>query len=337
MIIIEENFSLRLFNTFGLPVKTRIFAEANNIKDLQSLIAIFHNHELPKLVLGGGSNILFTNDFNGIIIYPSIQGIELVRQDENFVWVKAYAGVIWDQFVSECVSKNWGGVENLSFIPGNVGATPIQNIGAYGVEVKDMIYLVEALEIETGKVIQFNASECEFGYRDSIFKHSAKNRFIIVSVTYQLDKRPVLKIDYHDIKKELSGIEVDKIQTVREAVINIRKRKLPDPTQIGNAGSFFKNPLISKQDYEHLQEKYPTISSFPVSKELYKISAASLIDHCGLKGKREGSVGTYRNQPLVIINYGEAKGIEIYNFAYKIKQTVLDTFNIELEMEVNIY
>ncbi len=337
MIIIEENFLLRSFNTFGLPAKTKIFAETSNTKDLISLLDIFRNNSLPRLILGGGSNVLFTEDFNGIIIYPDMSGIELINQDDNYVFVKAYAGENWDTFVSFCVSKNWGGIENLSWIPGKIGACPIQNIGAYGVEVKDYIHSVETIEIETGNICHFNNSECNFGYRDSIFKHSAKNRFIVISVIFRLNKRPELKISYQGLKEALSGFTNVNIKTIRDVIIKIRKSKLPDHKQFGNAGSFFKNPVISRQKFEILHKKYPMISFFPVGSGMYKIAAASLIEKCGLKGIKEGSVGTFDKQPLVIINYGEATGIEILNFAKKIQQSVLDTFNIFLEMEVNVY
>jgi UDP-N-acetylmuramate dehydrogenase len=337
MIVIEENFSLRSFNTFGLPAKTKIFAEASNVNDLQSLVDIFKSYPLPKLILGGGSNILFTEDFNGIIIYPDISGIEVINQDDNNIWVKAYAGENWDNFVSFCVLKNWGGIENLSLIPGKIGACPVQNIGAYGVEAKDFIHSVETLEIDTGRICNFKNSECKFGYRDSIFKHSAKDHFIVISVTFKLNKIPEIIITYQGLKEALIGLEQVNIQTIRDTIIKIRKIKLPDPGLFGNAGSFFKNPVISKEKFEVLHEKYPMITFYHDGSGNYKIAAASLIEKCGLKGKREGSTGTFDKQPLVIINYGDASGSEIYNFAKKIQQTVMDTFDICLDMEVNIY
>lgn len=337
MLTLKENFSLRTFNTFGLSVNAKVFAVVNNTDDLKTLVENFRNYRMPVLILGGGSNILFTKDFDGIVIYPDIPGIEITDQDENFVWVKAYAGENWDGFVSYCVSKNWGGIENLSLIPGKIGACPIQNIGAYGVEVKDSIYTVETLEIATGDIHYFNTSQCEFGYRDSIFKNKAKNLYIIVSVTFKLLKRPVLQTSYHDVTEVLSGCTNVNVQTVRDAIIKIRKRKLPDPELIGNAGSFFKNPLISTSLFESLLKKYPTISYYLTDKGMYKVPAASLIEKCGWKGHREGSVGTFNNQPLVIINYGEAKGIEIYNYALKIQQSVFESFGINIEMEVNIH
>jgi UDP-N-acetylmuramate dehydrogenase len=337
MIVIEENISLRSFNTFGVPAKSRIFAEASNTNDLQSVVAIFRNHSLPRLILGGGSNILFTKDFEGIVIHPNIQGSEIIRQDEHHVWVKACAGENWDQFVSLCVTNNWGGLENLSLIPGTIGACPIQNIGAYGVEVKETIDTVEALDIETGTIKHFNTDACEFGYRDSVFKHAAKNLYIILSVTFKLSKSPVVKTAYREVQEALTGISAITVRTVRNVIIDIRKRKLPDPARFGNAGSFFKNPLISNRLLDEILAKHPGISSFEVGEGLHKISAASLIEHSGWKGQREGDVGTYENQPLVIVNYGDAKGIDIYNYAKKIQQSVSDTFGVCLEMEVNIY
>ncbi len=336
-MVIEENFSLLSYNTFRLPVKSKIFTEAKTVKDLLAISDLFRNYNLPKLILGGGSNILFTSDFEGIIIYPNITGTEITRQDEEFIYVKAYAGETWDEFVSFCVSNNWGGVENLSWIPGKVGACPIQNIGAYGSEVKDTVYSVEGIEIETGNIVNFKNWECKFAYRDSIFKSAFKNRFIIVSVTFKLNKKPQPNITYKGLKEALTGIEHVNIQTLRDVIIRIRKLKLPDPKELGNAGSFFKNPVIGEQTFNNLQLKHPGITFYPDGNGMYKISAASLIEKCGFKGIREGFVGTYDKQPLVIINYGKAKGSEIYNFANKIRKSVFDTFNIKLEMEVNVY
>jgi len=336
MFTLKENFSLRTFNTFGLSVNAKVFSVVKNIDDLKTLLEHSRYHSTPILILGGGSNILFTKDFDGIVIYPDIPGIEITDQDEDYVWVKAYAGENWDGFVSYCVSKNWGGIENLSFIPGKIGACPIQNIGAYGVEVKDSIYNVEALEIATGNIHYFNSSQCEFGYRDSIFKSKVKNLYVIVSVTFKLFKKPVLQTSYHDVAEAISGSDYVNVQTIRDAIIKIRKRKLPDPELIGNAGSFFKNPVISASLFESLLKKYPNISYYPAENGMYKVPAASLIEKCGWKGHRDGSVGTFNTQPLVIINYGEAKGIDIYNYALKIQQSVLDCFGVKIEMEVNI-
>ena len=336
MIVIEENFPLRDFNTFGLPARARIFAEASSTGDLITIVNLFRDNPLPKLILGGGSNLLFTNDFDGVVIYPNLLGIEIVQEEEDVVWIKAFAGENWDKFVSFCVSKTWGGIENLSLIPGNVGACPIQNIGAYGVEVKDTIHLVEALNIETGEIQTFSNEDCKFGYRDSIFKRTVKNQYIIVSVTFKLSKKLILKTDYKDVMALLSENSTVNLQNVRDAIIQIRRRKLPDPSVVGNAGSFFKNPVIDTSQFEKLQATHPGITSFSAGEGKQKIPAAWLIEKCGWKGKREGEVGTLENQSLVIVNFGEAKGIDIYNFAKKIQQSVLDSFGIELEMEVNI-
>jgi UDP-N-acetylmuramate dehydrogenase len=304
--------------------------------DLLSVINIFRNDSKPKLILGGGSNILFTHDFDGIVIYPDLKGHELVNQTEENVWIKAYAGENWDQFVAYCVGQNWSGIENLSLIPGNIGACPNQNIGAYGVEVKDVIESVETIDLQTGSIHKFSNVECQFGYRNSIFKNEAKNKYIITSVTFKLSKKQVFKINYDLVAEELKNFPEVNIASIRQAIINIRRRKLPDPSQLGNAGSFFKNPVVSLEIYGAIQSEFPNVPSYRVGELLVKIPAAWLIETCGWKGKRLGNVGTYDAQPLVIVNYGDASGNEIFDFARKIQESVLNRFGIDLEMEVSI-
>jgi UDP-N-acetylmuramate dehydrogenase len=336
MIIIEECYSLKSYNTFGVQCLARIFAEASNPDDLQTIVSVFREDHRPKLILGGGSNLLFTDDFNGVVMYPNLKGYEVVDQDGNHVKVKAYAGENWDKFVSYCVSKKWGGVENLSLIPGNVGACPIQNIGAYGVEVKDVIEMVEAIDLQTGDVRFFSNKECRFGYRDSIFKHESRDKYVITSVTFKLSKNPTFNINYNDVTEELKNFEEINIGSIRQSIINIRRRKLPDPEKLGNAGSFFKNPVVPVDIFDAIKKEFADSPSFPVDNAHVKVPAAWLIQTSGWKGKREGNVGTHETQPLVIVNYGEASGKEIFEFGKKIQDSVHQRFNIELEMEVNI-
>jgi UDP-N-acetylmuramate dehydrogenase len=336
MIIIEESYSLKSYNTFGLRVSARFFAEAGNIEDMQTVVKVFGGDSKPKLILGGGSNILFTKDFDGVVIFPDMKGRELINQDEDNVWVKAYAGENWDQFVAYCVSENWGGIENLSLIPGNIGACPIQNIGAYGVEAKDVIDSVETIDMQTGEIRIFKNAECKFGYRDSIFKKEEKGKYLITSVTFRLSKKPVFQINYFDVSEELKKFSEINIAHVRQSIINIRRRKLPDHEQYGNAGSFFKNPLVLEEKFQAIRAEFPDIPSYPAENGFLKVPAAWLIQTCGWKGKREGNVGTFATQPLVIINYGEATGVEILDFSEKIRQSVLNRFGIGLETEVNI-
>jgi UDP-N-acetylmuramate dehydrogenase len=336
MILIEETFSLKSFNTFGIQAYAKIFAEATTMEDLISIIGIFRDNPLPKLILGGGSNLLFTKDFDGVVIFPNLVGIELVRHSGESTWLRAYAGENWDKFVEFCVSKNLGGIENLSFIPGNIGACPIQNIGAYGVEVKDVIESVDALDIQTGDKRTFSNEECQFGYRDSIFKNEAKNKYIITSVVFKLRKQPAIFLSYKEVMDEIRKFPDVTVANVRQSIINIRRRKLPDPAEFGNAGSFFKNPLISTNKFQSIKEEFSLAPSYIVDKETVKIPAAWLIETCGWKGIREGNVGTHPNQPLVIVNYNGAKGRDVIQFAEKISNSVKQRFGIELQMEVNV-
>lgn len=336
MIIIEECYSLRSYNTFGVQSLARIFAEASNPEDLQTIVSVFRDDHRPKLILGGGSNLLFTDDFDGVVIFPDLKGYEVVEQTNDHVWVKAYAGENWDKFVSYCVSRKWGGVENLSLIPGNVGAGPIQNIGAYGVEVKDVIDTVEAIDLQTGDIRFFSNAECCFGYRDSIFKQALKDKYVIIAVTFKLAKNPVCNVNYRDVVEELKSFAEINVGSVRQSIMNIRRRKLPDPEKLGNAGSFFKNPLVPVDVYHSIKQEFNDAPSYPVDDNFVKVPAAWLIQTCGWKGKREGNVGTHETQPLVIVNYGEATGKEIFEFGKRIQESVLQRFAIALEMEVNV-
>lgn len=335
--MIHENYSLKNLNTFKIDVRSRYLSEVNSLQDIYNIIddKVFKKNK--HLVLGGGSNVLFTKDFDGLTILNRLKGIEVVNEDANHIYVKGNAGEIWHLFVLHCVNNNWGGLENLSLIPGCVGAAPMQNIGAYGVEIKDTFYQLEAIEIATQKLVTFNKSDCEFGYRESIFKNKAKNQYIITSVTFKLDKSPRFNTSYGAIEQELEKMKVTEltIKNISQAVINIRKSKLPDPNQIGNAGSFFKNPVISYNQFNHLKEKYPQIVSYPADNGV-KIAAGWLIEQCGWKGFREKDYGVHQNQALVLVNYGSATGTEIYQLSEQIIQSIKDNFGITLEREVNI-
>lgn len=335
---IRENISLKPYNTFGIDVKTRFFIELYTEEDISGFL--FSAKEFPKpfLFLGGGSNILFINDFEGTVIRLCTKGVKVIEENDDFIFVKAASGENWDGFVKYCVEKEWGGLENLSLIPGNVGTGPIQNIGAYGVELKDVFIDLEAIHIETLAKVVLSKEECEFGYRDSIFKGKGKGKYVILHVSFRLSKHPTLKLDYGTIREELKLMNRPNpsISDVRDAVCRIRGRKLPDPEQIGNAGSFFKNPVISEQQFAILKERYPGIVNFPQD-DGYKIAAAWLIGHCGWKGKRFGDAGVHENQPLVLVNYGSATGKEILHLAYQVIDSVLKEFGIRLEPEVNIY
>jgi UDP-N-acetylmuramate dehydrogenase len=287
-------------------------------------------------VLGGGSNILFTGDFDGLILRPVITGIEITGETDGEVWVRAGAGENWDNFVKYCVDNGYGGTENLSLIPGTVGASPVQNIGAYGVEIKDIVERVEAVRLEDGRQVSLNTAECRFSYRDSIFKHELKDRMIITHVTFRLSKNHALHTHYSDLEKELGKYPEISIATIRKAIISIRRNKLPDPEILGNAGSFFKNPFISREQAGSIRKHYPAMPGHAYADGTVKLSAAWLIEQCGWKGKKLGETGTYKRQPLILVNYGSASGDEILKCALKIQKSVMNNFAIRLEMEVNI-
>ncbi len=336
---IYENQSLLLLNTFHIDASTRYLVEINSESDFLSLIKDKRYIDSNKLVLGGGSNLLFTKDFEGIVIKNNLLGKELVKEDEEHYYVKAGAGEVWHEFVLWCIKNNYAGLENLSLIPGKVGASPMQNIGAYGIEIKDVFESLEALDMQTGENVVFTNTQCEFGYRESVFKRKYKNRYFIKSVTFKLTKHPKFNTSYGAIEKELEvmGVKDLSIKAISDAVISIRSSKLPDPAQIGNAGSFFKNPEVSASKYESLKKEFPTIVGYPLENGNVKLAAGWLIEQCGWKGKREGDAGVHVNQALVLVNYDKAKGSEIYHLSTAILKSVHEKFGVDLEREVNIY
>ncbi len=338
MLPVKSGVSLKSLNTFGIDVKAAHFFEFFSIDELQGLIRNQEFLNIPKLVLGGGSNILFTHDFDGIVVRNSIPGIRVVEENEDSVLVQAGAGVVWHELVMWTVEKGLGGIENLSLIPGKTGAAPIQNIGAYGVELKDTFLNLEALEWESGNMVSFDASRCAFGYRDSYFKRDGKGKWIILSITLRLNKKPELKLSYGAIKDELqkTGIAVPSVADVSRAVVSIRSSKLPNPAVLGNAGSFFKNPELSEQVFNELKSKFPAIPAYPQPGGTTKIAAGWLIEQCGWKGKRIGNTGAHKDQALVLVNYGNASGSEILDLALKIQESVIEKFGVRIEPEVNI-
>ena len=333
---IQENFSLQQYNTFGVEAKTKYFAEVNSVEELKETLRLSHS---PLLILGGGSNLLFTKDFEGLVIKLNLKGITEQITDENHVLVTAKAGENWHEFVQKTISENYGGLENLSLIPGNVGTCPIQNIGAYGTEIKDHFVSCKALNIETLEIETIDLEQCKFGYRDSIFKTSSKGKYVILEVTFKLTtKNHHIKTEYGAISSELKnlGIENPTIQDVAKAVINIRQSKLPNPAETGNAGSFFKNPTIPLAQFENLKEQFPEIQGYP-NGDFVKVPAGWLIENAGWKGKQIGNVASHKLQALVIINAtGNATGKEIYDFSSQIINSVKEKYGIELEREVNI-
>ncbi|VXB53143.1 MULTISPECIES: UDP-N-acetylmuramate dehydrogenase [Chryseobacterium] len=335
----QENFSLKPFNTFGVEAKAKYFVEVNTVEELIETLKHSHTQTLPLLFLGGGSNILFTKDFDGLAIQLNLKGISEEFLNENQVLVTAKAGENWHEFVMFCLNKNYGGLENLSLIPGNVGTSPMQNIGAYGTEIKDHFVSCKVLNLQTLEVENFDLEKCRFGYRDSIFKQEGKNKYVILEVSFKLTtQNHTIKTEYGAIKSELEnlGIKNPTIQDVSKAVINIRQSKLPDPKNIGNAGSFFKNPTIPLAQFEGLKLKFDNIQGYP-NGNFIKVPAGWLIEQCGWKGKQIGNVASHQLQSLVIINAtGNASGKEIFDFSTLIIDSVKEKFGIELEREVNI-
>lgn len=335
----QENFSLQPYNTFGVDANAKYFTEVSNTEELKAALSYSTSHSLPLLFLGGGSNILLTKDFDGLAIKLNLKGISEENFSDNEVFVTAKAGENWHEFVMYCLHKNYGGLENLSLIPGNVGTSPMQNIGAYGTEIKDIFVSCQVLDLEDLEVKTFNLEQCRFGYRDSIFKQEGKGRYVILEVTFKLTRKEHhVKTEYGAITSELKhlGIESPTIQDVSQAVINIRQSKLPDPKEIGNAGSFFKNPTIPLVQFEVLQQKFENIQGYP-NGDMVKVPAGWLIEQCGWKGKQIGNVASHKLQSLVIINAtGKASGKEIFDFSTDIINSVKEKFGIELEREVNI-
>jgi UDP-N-acetylmuramate dehydrogenase len=333
---VQENISLKPYNTFSIDAKARYFASFKDADELEELVT--QHSSLSTLVLGGGSNILFTNDFDGLVLKNEIPGIQEMHEEPEYVYVKAGAGVSWHSFVLYCIERNWAGVENLSLIPGCVGASPMQNIGAYGVELSNVFLSLEAFHLQEKKIITFTASDCEFGYRESVFKSKFKGQFVILNVTFQLRKHPVFHTSYGAIEQELErmGVKELSIKAISDAVISIRASKLPDPKATGNAGSFFKNPSVAKEKFQTLNSRFQGIIGHENADGTVKLAAAWLIEQCGWKGYRKGDAGCHVKQALVLVNYGNANGKEIYDLSEMIRTSVKNKFDIELETEVNV-
>jgi UDP-N-acetylmuramate dehydrogenase len=337
MLQIQENVSLKNFNTFGIDTNARYFAEISHEAELEELFADPQWMHTNRLVLGGGSNMLLVKDFDGLVIRMNIRGIEH-RISHDDVFVEVGAGEVWNDLVSFCVDRNYAGMENLTLIPGSVGASPIQNIGAYGVELKDVFESCRAFEIATGTFRTFNKADCNFGYRESVFKTELAGQYIIVSVKFHLSLTPKFNLKYGAIEQELANrnITAPTLKDVSKVVSFIRVSKLPDPSTIGNAGSFFKNPVIGRSDFEPIQQKFPDVVSYPTSDGQVKLAAGWLIEQCGWKGKTVGNTGTWKNQALVLVNHGGATGEEVYSLSSQIIDSVYTKFGVTLQREVNI-
>ncbi len=334
---IQKNVSLKPYNTFGLEASASSFIEINAIKEAQELISSPDFNLENVLILGGGSNLLLTRDYEGLVVKNNLKGIDF-KEDGDSVWVTAGGGEVWHHLVITCVEKGYGGIENLSLIPGTVGAAPMQNIGAYGVEIKDVFVHLTALNLITGELEIFDNKSCEFGYRESIFKHSHKGRYLICEVTFQLTKTPQLHLEYGAIRDTLTemGIENPTIREVSQAVIAIRQSKLPDPTEIGNSGSFFKNPVVEKSLFDQIKAVYPSAPSYPVDEHHIKLPAGWLIEQVGWKGYTRGAIGVHKKQALVLVNYGGGAGEDIKRLSEDIQASVFEKFGVSLQAEVNI-
>ncbi|MDD4972069.1 MAG: UDP-N-acetylmuramate dehydrogenase [Paludibacter sp.] len=334
-MILKEQISLLPYNTFGIDAKADYFIEYDSASDLQAVLqsAIVKNNR--TLHIGGGSNLLFMNDFKGVILHSAIHSVEKIGEEDDSVLLEVGSRVNWDDFVGYCVDNGWGGVENLSLIPGEVGAAAVQNIGAYGVEVQEVIVEVNAVDVETAELRTFKNEECRYGYRDSVFKNELKGQYIITSIVFRLDKKPVYRLNYQHLEEEVLKTGELNLQNIRKTIIHIRETKLPDPKILGNAGSFFMNPVIPKQQFETLHANYPHIPHYYVSETEEKVPAAWLIDQCGWKGKHIGNAGVHDKQALVLVNLGGATGAEIVHLAEQIQQSVKDKFGIVLKPEVN--
>jgi UDP-N-acetylmuramate dehydrogenase len=335
-MLIQNNVSLLPFNTFHIDALASHYVEISSLDDLREVVAqkLPQKHEV--LVLGGGSNVLLMHNFDGLVLKNNLSGKQVVKETEEHVYVEAASGEVWHEFVLYCIAQNYGGLENLSLIPGSVGASPIQNIGAYGAEIKDTFFELEALHLHTGKTETFGLNDCHFGYRESVFKNKLKGQFFITSVTYKLNKNPIFRTDYGQIQAELDrlGVKDLSVKAISDAVCNIRRSKLPDPAQIGNAGSFFKNPVIPNEQFLQLKQQYPDISAYPAEHGT-KIAAGWLIEKAGWKGKTLDGYGVHKNQALVLVNYGGASGEQIYQLSTDIIADIQKTFGIALEREVN--
>jgi UDP-N-acetylmuramate dehydrogenase len=334
---ILNNFSLKNHNTFGIEAKAKQFVAVHSVLELKSILE--QNKNQKKFVLGGGSNMLLTKNIKALVIHIDLKGKKILKEEADYVWVESQAGENWHEFVLWAIEQNFGGLENMSLIPGNVGTTPVQNIGAYGTEIKDTFVSCEAINIESQETRIFTKEECHFGYRESIFKNEVKDQYIIVSVVFKLTKQNhKINTSYGDITAELAkkNITTPTLKDVSNAVIAIRKSKLPDPVELGNSGSFFKNPILLKTDFEKIHQKFPEMRFFDISETEVKVPAGWLIEQAGLKGKRFGDAGIHKNQALVLVNYGGATGQEILNVSKTVQDTVFNTFGIHIEAEVNI-
>jgi UDP-N-acetylmuramate dehydrogenase len=334
---IISNFSLKKHNTFGIEAKARQFVAVHSIAELKTILE--ENKNEKKFVLGGGSNMLLTQDIDALVIHVDLKGKKIIKENDDFVWVESQAGENWHEFVLWTIDQNLGGLENMSLIPGNVGTTPVQNIGAYGTEIKDTFVSCEAMKIENQELKTFTKEECHFGYRESVFKNEVKDQYIITSVVFKLTKHNhKINISYGDIAGELAkkSIENPSLKDVSNAVIAIRQSKLPDPKELGNSGSFFKNPILLKTEFEPIHAKFPEMKFYEVSETEVKVPAGWLIEQAGFKGKRFGDAGIHKNQALVLVNYGDATGQEILAVSRDIQETVFRIFGIHIEAEVNV-
>lgn len=333
---VRENYSLKNYNTFGIDVKCRYFVESDTESEFLEFVSSYELKPEEIMVLGEGSNFLFTDDFDGTVFYPTIKGMEIVEENDEHVWVRIGAGEIWDDFVAWAVEQGYGGVENLSFIPGHVGAAPVQNVGAYGMEAGDTIERVEAIQIEEARKDVINAADCRFAYRDSIFKGEWKNKYIITYVVFRLTKAPEFRLNYGSVQEELQKLGAVNLKNIRQAIIHIRQAKLPDVKELPNAGSFFKNPVVPREQAEQLKKKYPELPVYPVDEERVKLAAGWLIEQCGWKGKDLGKAGVYEKQALILVNRAEASGVEVAHLANEVKKSVFMTFGVWIEPEVYV-
>lgn len=334
---IVSNFSLKKYNTFGIEAKAKQFVAVHSVPDLKTILQ--ENKSQKKFILGGGSNMLLTKDIDALVIHIDLKGKKIIEENDDFVWVESQAGESWHEFVLWTIDQNFGGLENMSLIPGNVGTTPVQNIGAYGTEIKDTFVSCEAMTIENQEMKTFTKDECHFGYRESVFKNEVKNQYIITSVVFKLTKtNHKINTSYGDISSELekNNITNPTLKDVSNAVIAIRQSKLPDPKELGNSGSFFKNPILLKSDFEKIHQQFPDMKYFDISETEVKVPAGWLIEQAGFKGKRFGDAGIHKNQALVLVNYGNATGQEILNVSKDIQETIFKTFGIHIEAEVNV-
>lgn len=334
---IQTNFSLKSHNTFGIEASAKQFVAVHDTTELRMILQ--QNKSEKKFILGGGSNMLLTKDLDALVIHVDLKGKKIIKEDEDFAWVESQAGENWHEFVLWTIDQNLGGLENMSLIPGNVGTTPVQNIGAYGTEIKDTFDSCEAMTIDNQEMKTFTKAQCHFGYRESIFKNEAKDQYVITSVVFKLTKRNhKINISYGDISVELAknNIANPTLKDVSNAVIAIRKSKLPDPIELGNSGSFFKNPILKKSEFEKIHQQFPEMKYYEVSETEVKVPAGWLIEQAGFKGKRFGDAGIHKNQALVLVNYGNATGQEILEVSKNIQETIFQTFGIRIEAEVNV-